>query len=177
MLKKRANVIRDVLDRNGCNYEIEMKAGKITFSLEDKYNKLTSSCSTHFIITISRRGISVWGVLATYIREDYRLAVSQLLSLLNIDLKEETENKDEIRFDIDIREGVVGIRCIQAYAMWRCPDELEAAAIISLPICLMDGCGGEILAVANGEKIAEEAYEDLANADFSSVSVGFLKNI
>lgn len=53
--------------------------------------------------------------------------------------------------------------------MWRCPDELDAVAIISLPICLMDGCGRGILAVANGEKTVEEAYEDIANADFSSL--------
>lgn len=84
--KKRAIVIKEVLDRNGCNYEIERKTGQITFSLEDKYNKLTSSCQTHFFITINRRGI------------------------LNKDLKEETESNDEIMFDIDVREGVVGIR-------------------------------------------------------------------
>ncbi len=177
MVKKRAIVIKNVLDQNGCNYDVEKKGGQITFSLEDKYNKLTSNCQTHFIITINRRGISVCGVLATYIPEDYRLAVSQLLSLLNKDLKEETESNDEIMFDIDVREGVVGIRCMQTFAMWRCPNELDVAAIISLPICLMDGCGGAILAVANGEKTAEEAYEDIANADFSSVGVGLLKNI
>lgn len=177
MVKKRALVVKDVLDRNGCNYEIEKKAGQITFSLEDKYNKLTSNCQTHFIITISHRGISVCGVLATYIPEDYRLAVSQLLLLLNKDLKEETESNDEIMFDIDAREGVVGIRCMYAFAIWRCPDDLYAAAIISLPISLMDRCGGGILAVANGEKTAEEAYEDIVNADSSSVSVGFLEDI
>ncbi|MCM1500886.1 MAG: hypothetical protein NC124_20705 [Clostridium sp.] len=177
MVKKRANAIKDVLDRNGCNYEIEKKAGQITFSLEDKYNKLTSSCPTHFIITVNRRGISVCGVLAAYVQEDYRLTVSRLLMLLNRDLREETESSDEIMFDMDIREGIVGIRCTQAFALWRCPDELHVAAMISWPIYLMDGCGGEILAVANGEKSAEEAYEDIANADYSSVSVGFLKDI
>lgn len=177
MVKKRALVIKDVLDRNGCNYEIEKKAGQIIFSLDDKYNKLTASCPTHFIITCSRCGISVWGVLASYIPEDYRLAVSRLLLLLNKDLREETESSDEMRFEIDVREGVVGIRCMYAFAMWRCPDELNVAAIISLPICVMDGCGREILAVANGEKSAEEAYKDLENTDFSSMSAGLLQDI
>lgn len=50
-------VVKNILDRNGCNYQIEKKRGEITFGLDSEYNSLFEECSLYFFVTVKRHSI------------------------------------------------------------------------------------------------------------------------
>ncbi len=162
MAKKSAAIVKQILDQNGCNYQIEKKMGKITFTLDNQYNDIFEDCPMYYILTAERHRLIAYTILKTRIKGDAQVPVSKLLSRINREIAA-TDMGTSVRVDLDIQEGVISIRDEISYL--KCPEDYEISTFMSIPLCFMYEFGKLIIAVAYGELSVEEAYEDLQNRE------------
>lgn len=170
MAKKCAEVVKNILDQNGCNYRIEKKLGQITFILDSQYNDLFEDCPMFYFIIAERHKLVTHALLKSRIKGDSQVPVSKLLSRINRDIAASGIGTD-LRIELDIQEGVVNIRYMTLFR--KCPEEYEIATIMSMPLLLMHQFGKWIIAVAFGELSVEEAYEEIQNIQEGSVNKAF----
>ncbi|MBD5528233.1 MAG: hypothetical protein HDR02_07475 [Lachnospiraceae bacterium] len=170
MAKKCAEVVKNILDQNGCNYQIEKKGGQITFTLDNQYNDLFEDCPMYLFVIVERHKLSVCAILKSIIMGDGQVAVSKLLSRINRDIVASDIGTD-LRVELDIREGVVNIRYMMLFR--KCPEDYELATVMSMPLLLMHEFGKWIISVACGELSVERAYEEIQNIQEESVNKAF----
>ena len=167
MLNKCVRIVKNILDQNGCNYQIEKKGGQITFFLDNQYNELFEDCPMYFIVAIERHKLSVCAILKPLIMGDIQVPVSKLLSRINRDIAVSDIGTD-LRVELDIQEGIVNIKYVMLYI--KCPEDYEIATIMSIPLLLMHELGKWIIAVAYGELSVEEAYKEIQDIQEESVN-------
>ena len=170
MAKKCVAVVKNILDQNGCNYQIEKKRGQITFTLDNQYNDLFEDCPIYFFVIVERHKLVSCAILKSIIKGESQVPVSRLLSRINRDIAVSGIGTD-LRFDLDIQGGVVDIRYMVLYR--KCPEDYEIATVMSIPLFFMHEFGKWIIAVACGEVSVEEAYEEIQNIQEESVNKAF----
>lgn len=169
-VKKCAEVVKNILDQNGCNYQIEKKGGQITFTLDSQYNDLFEDCPMYFFVIAERHRLVVHAILNSKIKGDSQVPVSKLLSRINRDIAASDIGTD-LRVELNIQEGIVSIRYTTLFR--KCPEDYEIAAVMSMPLLLMHKFGNWIIAVACGELSEEEAYEEIQNIQEESANKAF----
>lgn len=170
---KCAAIVKNILDRNGCNYQLEKKLGEVTFLLDNQYNELFEDCPMYLSIAVERHNLSIWAVLKNKIQGEAQVPVSKLLSRINKDLS--SSDEINIRVEWDMEKGIIYMRYVMPYL--RCPDELDLRAIMSIPLIFMCAIGEWIIATAHGELSVEEAFEAIRNnMQEGKVNKGFLED-
>lgn len=170
MAKKCTEVVKNILDQNGCNYQIEKKGGKTTFTLDSKYNDLFEDCPMYFFVIAERHKLVVHAILNFKIKGDGQVPVSKFLSRINRDIAASDIGTD-LRVELDIQEGIVNIRYMMLFR--KCLEDYEVATVMSMPLLLMYKFGKWIIAVACGELSVEEAYEEMQNIQEESANKAF----
>lgn len=171
MAKKCAEVVKNILDKNGCNYQVEKKSGQIKYILDSEYNDLFEDCPMYFFVIVERHRLVTHAILNSIIKGDSQVPVSKLLSRINRDIAASDIGTD-LRIELDIQEGIVSIRYTTLFR--KCPEDYEIATVMSMPLLLMHKFGNWIIAVACGELSVEEAYEEIQNIQEESDNKGFL---
>lgn len=160
MAKKCAEVVKNILDQNSCNYQIEKKGSQITFTLDSQYNDFIDDCPMYYFAVAERHRLFIYVSLKPIIKGDSQVSVSKLLSRINKDIAASGIGTD-LRVELAIQEGIVNIRYTTLFR--KCPEDYEIATVMSMPLLLMHKFGNWIIAVACGELSVEEAYEEIQN--------------
>lgn len=170
MAKKCAELVKNILDQNGCNYQIEKKGGQTTFTMDSQYNNFFDNCPMYFFVIVERHKLVIHVILKSIINGDGQMPVSKLLSRINRDIAA-TDIGTDLRVELDMQEGIVNIRHMTLFR--KCPEDYEIAAVMSMPLLLMHEFGKWIIAVACGELSVEEAYEEIQNIQEEFVNKAF----